>query len=887
MTLGQGVGSGIGFIVGSYFGFGGLGMSLGGYIGYLLDPPGPPPAPDLGDLGVNNYIRGTPIPIVIGENRCYGGVIFIGNNYVEMEDQGSKKSPQWEARYYADFAIAFSEGELELDAYLTYYINDNSIDDAEDEDSISLTTYEYFGTSTQTVNSIIEDFLSGEDIGGTGFIKTAYVVCSGSIGVGNSIPTISVDMKGLLTLTDEHDANPVASVYEWITNPLWGMGFSTDLMDGSPTTSGSWKTEADFCDELVSTFVDGVESQEPRFRYSRVFDEKMKGFDIIQDILQTCRGFIYIDEGKIKINIEKNSEEPVFYFGENCIETYVVGALSTYEKIYCDLSSVPTNFWIGDIVKYTTESNIIEKIIVINQTSTYIDCIPLNSTDTPTNPTIGSSITIKKDNIKENTFSYYRKKVREKSNRIRIEFINRDDDYRWDEIEDDNDSDITITNEIREQTIRMEGIKRKTQAGRMACFLKDMHEQINYFCSFETDIVGYLIKYGSIVGVTHTIPGWSAKLFRAVSFEESTEMDIKLSLIEYVPSILHDYSKPITSTDGVKVTNPYTKPENVERFDVKESTINAILYLTFKRPDNSSYWSGCLIYYQENSGEWKYHSKQTVISPSCKLNIGIDADETTITYDPTTMYGSFTSNGVFWVEDEEIYYESIDDENNQFLNCVRGYNDTSNTSHTIDQYAILHQNTTPYFEYTDEQIESYLTFKAISINAVGMQANSETAPTDSVFIRGDSKKPKPPGLLQLNSQRGNNILTSGDAVLTWQAVTGGTHKGFGYIYGYDGYGDGILTDVLKYKVEVYQMTVPPSMGGPWPAVEDPVSAVRTVYVEKETETWTYTEAMNDADAGIVLTYWKYLRFKVYQINNKFILSDPAILTTNTDEYYEV
>jgi len=76
MTTGQGLGMGGGYIIGSYFGMGAVGMAIGGYIGMLLDPPGPPGPPPLGDLGLNTYIRDLPIPVIIGENRVYGGVIW-------------------------------------------------------------------------------------------------------------------------------------------------------------------------------------------------------------------------------------------------------------------------------------------------------------------------------------------------------------------------------------------------------------------------------------------------------------------------------------------------------------------------------------------------------------------------------------------------------------------------------------------------------------------------------------------------------------------------------------------------------------------------------------------------------------------------------------------
>lgn len=866
MSMGQGIGSVAGFIIGSIWGMGPIGMAIGGYIGLLLDPPGPPGPPPLGDLGLNTYVRDLPIPVVIGENRVYGGVIWLGDNSVQMENEGSKKSPQWGAIYYADFAIAFSEGELEASAYLIFYINDNSVNDAEEEDKIELTRYEYLGTSIQTPNSIIDQFLidEGSAIPATSFKNTAYCVFSGGIGTGNNIPTISVDMRGLLTLLGEKDANPVKTIYEWITNLRWGMKFPTTLMDGSPTTSGSWKTESDFCDELVTVNLDSVDIQEPRFRYSKTFNEKARGFDIIEDILYTCRGFIYLDNGLLKIQIEKPDEEVAIYFGENVEDTYTVLEGSTNEKIYADFSNVPLNFWKGDILKYSET-----KLIIINQTATYVDCVSVNVNESlPTAPSTGITLTLRKDNIKEKTFNYYRKKTREISNRIRVEFVNRDDDYRWDEVEDDNDYNIAYTNEIREQTIRMEGIKRKTQAARMSCFLKDYHEFTNYFCNFQTDILGYMLGYGKIVGVSHTIPGWNAKLFRIAGMEEVefNQYEMKLSLIEYVPEILHDKCKPIISTIDSKIPNPYTKPQQTERVELKEDTELPNIYFIFKRPDNDPYWAGTAIYKQNSEGIWEYLTRASVASPSVKLNAGIDASETTIYYDPTTMYSSFPASGTFWLEAEEVYYDSIDDLNDCFISCIRAYNDTENVVHLADKYCALKQLTTEYDAYTPEEIGTTLNYKFVSINAFGMYAEPDLAPTESITVNGSGYKPYSPGLFELNNQGSGRILNNPeDAILTWMAVTDGIYKGYGYSYGEGEYGGGELEGVIRFRLKIFKTS--------------DNSLLRTINLDIDTETYTYLIADNESDNGGI--FEPNLTFKVYQISNDYISSTPSIIITNT------
>src|SRR5574343_628194 len=175
-STGQLVGSIVGFGVGSLFGFGAGGMALGGMLGLWLDPPDPPDPPELGDLGINSYVRSMPVPIAYGQNKIYGGVIWFGNNRVEMENEGSRKEPQYSASYFADFAVAMCEGTIS--SYVKYMINDKDLSDLTEEDKVFLDFYPYYGTGDQSLNSIVETNLSGSAEPAIPWRWTAYVLSS-------------------------------------------------------------------------------------------------------------------------------------------------------------------------------------------------------------------------------------------------------------------------------------------------------------------------------------------------------------------------------------------------------------------------------------------------------------------------------------------------------------------------------------------------------------------------------------------------------------------------------------------------------------------------------------------------------------------------------------
>jgi len=107
-------------------------------------------------------------------------------------------------------------------------------------------------------------------------------------------------------------ATPISVLYDFLTNEKYGVGIPITQIDGpiSDETT-SFGSEHAYCLEVIN-----VENNwDWRFLYAQAITQRKKGFDIIKDILKTCRGFIYFCDGKIKVQIEKPDEEPVIYFG--------------------------------------------------------------------------------------------------------------------------------------------------------------------------------------------------------------------------------------------------------------------------------------------------------------------------------------------------------------------------------------------------------------------------------------------------------------------------------------------------------------------------------------------------------------------------------------------
>ncbi|MFP4615560.1 MAG: phage tail protein [Thiohalorhabdus sp.] len=107
-----------GTAIGGYFGGpvgAAIGGSIGGYAGMQLFPPDVPDGPRLDDLKVQSSAYGAPIPVVFGNWRLSGNVIWSAGikEHKSEESVGKGSGPtRTTYSYTASFAVAFCEGPI-------------------------------------------------------------------------------------------------------------------------------------------------------------------------------------------------------------------------------------------------------------------------------------------------------------------------------------------------------------------------------------------------------------------------------------------------------------------------------------------------------------------------------------------------------------------------------------------------------------------------------------------------------------------------------------------------------------------------------------------------------------------------------------------------------
>ena len=393
-------------------------------------------------------------------------------------------------------------------------------------------------------------------------------------------------------------------------------------------------------------------------------------------------------------------------------------------------------YWFGDDGVITI-SGTTYRFLVKNSTSTYIDLFE----DLPAIPQSGDDFTLVKDNIKEGSFTYKMSADSEISNKYRVEFMSRavkdDEDvwtnsYVWDSVEKDSEeAHLDIDGATKLKTVRLGGVKRKSQAMRMIQFYSDFGLYNRHWCEFMTGHQGYYHAVGDVIGVSHSQTGWNPKWFRIVGMEEMENDEIKLQCFEYNPNCYSDDIPKVTAVDNNDPPSPYIQPDLVERFSVVQDLTENKLYILYKRPDGNNFFVGANINVSIGGGDYSWVKTVGHVTPSVKLASGIIDSDTVIPFDNTTLYGSFPASGSFWIEDELITYTSIDDINYEFEGCTRGGNATA---HTIDKYCKLKGVDTDYITFEDSEVGQSWTIKAVSVTTYNLRADFATSPTDTVIL---------------------------------------------------------------------------------------------------------------------------------------------------------
>jgi hypothetical protein len=160
--------------------------------------------------------------------------------------------------------------------------------------------------------------------------------------ISGSVPNVSVEIEGKLikdvrTDTISFSSNPANIIYDILINKRHGLGrfgITEENID-----IDSLRDYADFCDELVDYYeynptTENMDlKQEKRFEVGLVIDKEYDGFEMINMILNACRGLQCWEGEKFKVVIERDESPTQMFNMSNIVSDSFFEEISSLQDV--------------------------------------------------------------------------------------------------------------------------------------------------------------------------------------------------------------------------------------------------------------------------------------------------------------------------------------------------------------------------------------------------------------------------------------------------------------------------------------------------------------------------------------------------------------------------
>jgi hypothetical protein len=524
------------------------------------------------------------------------------------------------------------------------------------------------------------------------------------------------------------DENPISALDILFKNDVFGDYFQQGSIPLIDVTSVTPATST--CNEPVTvTAVIGnnyINFLEPRYQYSLCMDARESVMDIARDIMNSCMGWIFQCGKKVRYVVPTSTETPVFSFGkESSGHLFTVqGNIPTYPQstayvaynwtgkdthfmiLTLDLSAYPINYFKGESGLFTFNLITYEVIVTEHMSTTQLKIIGDSTFNLLCEDAYwhglnisGSSFYINpKDNIKEGTFVFSQKSRLKRPNLVRVEYKDRLQEY-VNEIAESQSDYLRLSDEYDKiQTYKMRGVKRSSQANRLAQQLMDYNEFVEWSCAFEADVSGLYLCPGEIITVSHEITGWNGKYFRIMSLEEvGDSFEVRLECEEYNPYVYHDQGSNLLISNSFNgfpgITNDMTPVSQFSNLNIFESREFPYLYFGFNSDVVQSNIIGGRVY-RFNGTTWDVVGNIAPMPITMVLvNSLTDSifDNSYIEY--SDLSGVLPTSGLIFIGEELISYNGIDADNNRLMNIVRQQRDTYAAAHASGSLITFYEPT--------------------------------------------------------------------------------------------------------------------------------------------------------------------------------------------------
>lgn len=393
--------------------------------------------------------------------------------------------------------------------------------------------------------------------------------------------------------------NPALIVRDLLSHPRYGVAVNTARFDDLTFTAAH-----SYCVGLIPyKAADGSIGSEQRFCLDYIVDQHRPIVEHLRDMLASFGGFLTWSQGIVKLHIEQPGATVAQSFG---------------------MAEIAADSFRWKRQSYRERPNVVRV--------EYVEPGAL----TPEGPDPGLQADLIADSyIRTGSELSYKKEYKT---------------YRQDFVEASDPWDIERTGERRDRVFNLTGIKRRTQAQRMAYYYLNKAIHCPHACAFRVGVNALQAEVGDVVAISHDIPKWQGKLFRIAEIMEAENDELVLGCLEYSEAVYADGlgltphgQDTLYGTASGRGGMPY----HVGRFSVYERPYEAVVEVAYTRVATVDLFAGIDLYLQRGAADPVIVANGLLSSvPTAYLTTVIASLTRTTEGDPGDTSGVITLRGI-------------------------------------------------------------------------------------------------------------------------------------------------------------------------------------------------------------------------------------------------
>ncbi len=215
-------------------------------------------------------------------------------------------------------------------------------------------------------------------------------------------------------------------------------------------------------------------------------------------------------------------------------------------------------------------------------------------------------MSLTEDDIDADSFQIIVPGIPETPNRVIIGYIDAVDNYvSKTRVIEDNDAVLVYDLQERDFELDLKGTTDATQATKLGSYYIERN-RLNYQFSISCHPRAYALDPMDMIQITHSLPGWTAKVLRVLDVEQPQDGRVKLLCLDEVSTLYDDIvNVAVHNAYETNLPDPMAPPPNVTGLALAEATDKPGIVITFTRPGAWTNWKNAKIFISDDGSVYK------------------------------------------------------------------------------------------------------------------------------------------------------------------------------------------------------------------------------------------------------------------------------------------